>query len=293
MLKHSRRTRPSWPPSLRLRACIPLGLACGLLLSAPIALAQETGAPDAASDPAQEAVSPDDPLVTDRPDATESPVAVRPGRMQLESGYTMVGIDDARLHTLGEVLLRIGVVERLELRLGLNSYAWLRDRQGGTVSGLTDTSIGLKYQFHDGGSSAADPTMALLASTTLPTGADELSLQVAEPSLRLAAAWALSDRISLGGNLGWGYLQDGAAGERFSELAASLSLGYGISDRWGAFLEYFGFYPTGDHGPSANFVDTGLTYGVTGDLQLDARFGYGLNRDADDFFVGVGTAVRW
>ena len=235
----------------------------------------------------------EDPLVTDRPDATESPETVRPGRFQIEGGYTLLGVDELREHSLGEILVRVGVVDRIELRFGLNSYSWLRTPDG-TVSGLSDTSFGLKAKLVQGnGSGLASPTLALLVSTTLPTGADEFSSGGAEPDIRLAAAWELSERVGLASNIGWAYANDRDAGERFHELASSVALGYGLSERWGAFIEYFGFYPVDQVRPSENFVDGGLTYLVRPDFQLDGRVGYGLNGADDSFFVGFGTTARW
>ncbi|MFW6198305.1 MAG: transporter [Acidobacteriota bacterium] len=249
-----------------------------LLMSAP-ALAQQEGEAE--------------PLVTDRPDATESSETVRPGRVQLEGGYTFLDSGAVEEHSLGEVLARVGIVERLELRVGLNSFTWLQT-PAGRVSGLSDTSIGLKAKVLQGrGTGLRHPTVAVLASTTLPTGADELSSDAAEPELRIAAAWELSDRVGLSSNVGWGWLNDPATDQRFHELLGSVALGYGIDDRWGAFVEYFGFYPEDEAGPDENFVDGGLTYLLTPDLQLDGRVGYRLDGAGDDFFVGFGTSVRW
>ena len=65
-------------------------------------------------------------MVTDRPDATESAVTVGVGVFQLESGYTFDKADGVRIHSLGEILLRVGVADILELRFGINSYQWAR-----------------------------------------------------------------------------------------------------------------------------------------------------------------------
>lgn len=242
---------------------------------------------------AQESTTDDDPLVTDRPDATESSETVRPGRVQLEGGYTFLDAGAVEEHSFGEVLARIGIVERLELRVGLNSFTRV-DAPAGRLSGLSDTSLGLKAKLLQGrGQGLRHPTIAVLATTTLPTGADELSSDAAEPELRLASAWALSDRLDLSSNVGWGWLNDPASDERFSEFLASVALGYGLSDRWGAFVEYFGFYPEDEAGPDENFVDGGLTYLLTPDLQIDGRVGYRLDDGSEDFFVGFGTSVRW
>lgn len=235
----------------------------------------------------------DPPLVTDRPDATESSETVRPGRVQLEGGYTFLDAGAVEEHSFGEVLARVGIVERLELRIGLNSFTRV-DAPTGRLSGLSDTSLGLKAKLLQGrGQGLRHPTIAVLATTSLPTGADELSSDAAEPELRLATAWELSDRLDLAYNVGWGWLNDPVSDERFSEFLASVALGYGLSDRWGAFVEYFGFYPEDEAGPDENFVDGGLTYLLTPDLQLDGRVGYRLDAGSEDLFVGFGTSVRW
>jgi hypothetical protein len=71
-------------------------------------------------------------------------------------------------------------------------------------------------------------------------------------------------------------------------------LGYKLTEKWGAYIEYFGFVPASDDGPNASFFDGGFTYLVTNDLQLDARAGVGVfNADSPDYFTGVGVSWRW
>jgi len=74
----------------------------------------------------------DEPLITDRPDFTESTDAVPRGHLQLEAGYTFTydreKLDRTRDHTSPEILLRIGLVDRLELRLGWAGYSWTETR---------------------------------------------------------------------------------------------------------------------------------------------------------------------
>ena len=52
----------------------------------------------------------DEAMVTDRPDFTESSSAVPKGTLQIEAGGTYVDIDEAEEGSLGEVLVRWGVV---------------------------------------------------------------------------------------------------------------------------------------------------------------------------------------
>lgn len=252
------------------------------------------GAAAAAPSWQQEEAAPNaEPLVTDRPDATESPETVGLGRFQLESGYTLTSSGNVDVHSLGEFLLRIGVLqEDIEVRLGFNSLALVRG--GGTnASGLQNFGIGAKVRVLSGGGVGhARPTVAVLVGTSIPTGSDEIDAPTAQPEARLAAAWDLSQVVSLSTNLVWTSVKEDEFDDRHAAWGLSLALGYGLSERWGAYFEYFGAYPTGAR-DSENFLNSGLTYLISNDLQLDGRVGRGLNGRDDDFFVGFGTAVRW
>ena len=72
----------------------------------------------------------------------------------------------------------------------------------------------------------------------------------------------------------------------------SESLGMGLTERVGTYLEAFGFTATGPDGAGAGYRNAGVTYLVSGDYQLDARVGVGFNGFSDDYFVGIGTARR-
>ena len=233
------------------------------------------------------------PLVTDRPDATESSETVGKGLFQLEAGYTFANFERVDVHSIGEFLLRIGVLhENVELRLGFNSYSLVRGADV-DASGLQNVGIGAKVRLLSGGGVGhARPTIAVLVATTIPTGSEDIEPRSARPEARLAAAWDLSNRLSLGTNLIWSSIKDGDLEERHTAQGLSTALGYGLSDRWGAYFEYFGVYPTGER-DSENYLNGGVTYLISNDLQLDGRVGYGLNGRDDDFFVGFGTAVRW
>ena len=71
---------------------------------------------------AQEATTPD--LITDRPDATEAPTVVPTGSLQVETGgfYTSFEENDIKqeVFTYNTTLLRYGILDNLELRLGWN-----------------------------------------------------------------------------------------------------------------------------------------------------------------------------
>ena len=228
----------------------------------------------------------DDPLVGDRPDFTESAVTITPGRVQIEAGVTYTDDDPVEVWEIGEVLARIGLTDRLELRVGLNSWAQVELPRGRDVSGFVDSSLGIKVALGELGGW----TTALLASTSLPTGSSEFREDRYQPDVVFAAERDLSEAVSLGTNVGHAWASDG--GERFGESFASAALGVGLSDATGAFFELFGFVRSSGGGPDTYFFDAGVTHALGPNLQLDFRVGTGLNDEAEDLFAGAGVIWR-
>lgn len=228
-------------------------------------------------------------LVTDRPDFTESTASVAPGRVQLESGYTLTRSDGVDAHDLGEALLRVGVAGPLELRLGANSWH-VADAPGGTTAGWTGPTVGAKATLlgPEGGAPPM-PSVALLAGTSLPVGGDELAPEGAEPEAALALGWDLTERLSLGANLTHGRpLHDG---ERFGRTTASLAAGLSLTESLGTYLEAYTLHPSAPDGEDSDVLNGGVTVLLGPDAQLDARLGTGLGR-GPDLVLGVGFAVR-
>ncbi|MFQ5993290.1 MAG: transporter, partial [Nitrospiraceae bacterium] len=200
----------------------------------------------------------EEPLVTDRPDFTESTETVAPGRFQLEAGYTFTKREDDGEHSLPEVLLRVGILQQLELRLAVNYLAL--DRPDGDADGFEDLSLGVKIKLVKGSErfDLMQPSIGVVVATTLPTGADDIGEDEPQPEVKLAFAWDLSERFSLGSNLNYAYLSED--GDRFHQFSGSLSLGITLTEKWGAYVEYFGFVPETDDGPNASFFNGGFTY---------------------------------
>jgi len=233
------------------------------------------------------------PLITDRPDFTESAVSMAPGRVQTELGYTFSRTGPDARHAIGEILLRVGLVDRLEGRVGLNSFA-IVDRRGpgSDPDGFEDLALGAKLELLRPAATAPRvvPRVAVLASVTLPTGDERIGAEEAQPSSLLALSWNLSDRVGLGANVGLTSVSDPAG--RFAEGSASATLGVALTDRLGAFLEVFGLFPEEEGGPDTHFLDAGFTLGLGPDFQLDWRAGIGLDDPEPNYFTGLGFALR-
>ncbi len=235
-----------------------------------------------------------DPLVTDRPDFTESALAVAPGVVQLELGYTLTRGGAVNTHTLGEVLLRIGIVPRAELRVGLNSFAWDDDPLGDNT-GLEDASVGLKVELANGGGALGfdllKPRVALLLSTTIPTGGAAFGEEDLRPGAVLALSWDVSERVGLGANANVAAASE--AGDRYGQFSGAVSVGVSLTERVGAYGEYFMFAPSGPGDDATGFLNGGFTFLVSNDFQFDARAGIGLYGTDTDLFVGAGLARRF
>lgn len=221
-----------------------------------------------------------DPLVTDRPDFTESADAVEPGRVQVEAGATREEVEGGQVTSVGEVLGRIGIVPGLEARVGAPS--WIDSSLG---SGIGSAFLGAKAEVPVGGSWDG----AILFGTTVPVGEEDVSPDAWEPEVVVAASRELGRRAGLGLNAGWGRPVEGE--DRVHEFRASGAMGFDLGEGWGAFAEAFGFATPDDAGPA--FLDGGVTRLVGPDLQLDARIGAGLFQASGEWFVGFGVSRRW
>lgn len=239
-------------------------------------------------------VSPSD-LVTDRPDQTESSETVRPGYVQLEFGWTHVEDNDGAdvtADSFPQTLVRLGVLDNLELRFGFDGYTW-EDIDGlGADDGAGDLDIGLKWKMWE--EAGWRPQTAVLAGTSVPAGQEPFSSERFDPSVRLACSHTVSERLSLGYNVAgiWSSeLNDAGRRETDASVAYSAVLGIALSGPLGTFVEFFGQAPT-DGGKPANSLDAGLTYLLADNLQVDVLGGVGVSEAADDWFIGAGLVWR-
>src|SRR3954468_8687751 len=78
--------------------------------------------------------TPPGPVIADRPGYTDAPNVLPAGAPQIELGYTNDKVESVRYQTFGEMLFRIGVGGRTEVRVFANSFAKR------SVTGLPDDS---------------------------------------------------------------------------------------------------------------------------------------------------------
>lgn len=261
----------------------------GMLMSPNAARAQD-GTP---ATPNRAQTSEVEPIITDRPDFTESTETVPPGMIQIEGGYTYSRAGQEKTNSFGELLIRPALGRKTELRIEVPTRSQMRSPTG-NASGFEDGSIGFKVMLSQGSGEMGlkKPRVSLIGATSVPIGSRNFRERKLQPEAKLLLGWDLSERVALSSNLNYAYLSE--SGDRFGEFSGSASLGFGLSDKVGSYLEVFGFFPGGDRANS-RFINGGFTYLINNDFQLDARLGFGLSNDVQgpDTFFGVGVARRF
>lgn len=232
------------------------------------------------------------PIVTDRPDYTDGTEIVARGTVQVETGGTFTRAPDEASATVGEVMLRVAASSRAEARIGLNSYAFSR-AGGRIVHGFDHMSLGTKIKLVSGGGEGSIvPAVAVLITSSLPTATPRMSTRRVQPEAKLAAAWIVTSRVSFSSNLNRSVIRE--SGGRYTEWGASGSLGVEMARRLSSYVEYYTTMPRSTRIRSSRYLDSGLLFALTDDLQLDLRAGVGLRHVAGpDYFLGSGVSRRW
>lgn len=232
-------------------------------------------------------------MATDRPDFTETAQTVSDGLIQVESGVTFGRTEGERTRTVGEVLIRAGLTKRLEARLGLPSHT-LTSGGGDRLSGLEDSSFGIKISLREGNEDdfvLSDPKMAMIVDTDLPVGSDVYREPHFQPGVKLCFEWPLTEKLGLASNLNYRFASDG--GKQYHQVSGTASLGYELTEKVGVFAETFAFNKEENEGRFGQYIDTGITYAVRENHQIDARVGTAIIGQQPNLFFGLGYSFRF
>lgn len=222
------------------------------------------------------------PLITDRPDATESSVLIPKNYFQLEAGSQISNGNLQKDITFGTALLRVGVLDNLEVRLGLD-YSGSRFKNDFSEDTNSFSPILLGVKVGIAKEQGLRPEMAILSHLSLPYLSNELTTSGID--FRLAFSHTLSERSGLSYNLG--ALWDGA--NNGLQYIYTISYGYSITSNLGWYGEIYGDIP--ENTMATHYIDSGFTYKLATNFQLDAYIGKALNNDPS-LIVGGGFSYR-
>ena len=231
------------------------------------------------------------PLVTDRPDQTESATVQAAGSVQIETGLTARWKDHGSYSTqttsIPALLVRTGIGEHFELRIAGAAVNQKVRSDGDEQDENGMDALGIGFKTDIARENGILPEIAFLGSVIIPqTGGESFSPSHIAPEFRFSFAHTLSEDFSLGYNLGllW-------AGESPRHVGMyTIVLGYTVTDAIGVFAEVYGFLPDGDS--PRHVADAGITVGLSDDFQLDASGGLGLSGAAIDSFLNAGFSWR-
>ncbi len=231
-------------------------------------------------------------LVTDRPDATEASSTVGENVLQIEIGGLYESFEKNNIqsesYTFNTTLIRYGILDNLELRLGWDFVEEVTKVNGNKLdnitSGFSTLLLGVKIDVAE--ENGAMPEIAVIGHVfPVFSASEDYRPETTGVDFRFSFAHTLSEKSSLGYNLGaeWGNDSPEAA------AIYTLAYGYSLSDRFGIFAEIYGDLP--EDSSANHYLDAGLTYLVCNDLQLDAYAGTSFT-EGQDILVGLGLSYR-
>jgi hypothetical protein len=220
-------------------------------------------------------------ITTDRPDQTESSTTVPLKSLQIECG-TMIGnykfnTSSEKLFLIPTTLLRYGLTKSIELRLVEQLISIKNEQSSEEHFGLSDLELGAKIQILKNPS--INTEIAFISHLVIPTGAVSITNEYVGTVNKLSISHSITDFLDLGYNLGYNYF-----GHEKGYLTYSLAFGLGLTERMGTYVETYGEVTEFTDWIS-NF-DSGITYLVRENMQLDFSFGLGLNQKMNYFSLG-------
>ena len=212
-------------------------------------------------------------ITTDRPDQTESAVVLSSGQIQVESGI-LIENSESNINTL----FRIGIIEGIEIRINSN-YLINDELSFMKKSSFSDFEVGSKFRIFD--KTSSNTKVAFLSHLSIPTAIEVFSNNVYGLMNRLNVSHDLNNESQIGYNLGYNKFKK-MDGQFIYTIVYGRSLG-----SFGIFFEIFG--DDSKNSSNINF-DSGITYLLDNNKQIDLSIGKGINNDM--FFISGGISIN-
>jgi Putative MetA-pathway of phenol degradation len=243
----------------------------------------------------------DDPVETDRDAFTPSTKIAGTGRFIFESAYSF--IDNRNVpatHSFPEMLIRYGLTERIELRLGWNyevggagsdvSAASSGDGEKAARNSLerdSRISYGLKIQATEQRNWL--PESAFIFQGSTPTSGKATDSQFVGTYV---FGWKLPNQWKLDSSIRYATASEDS--DHFNSWAPSAVLRIPLSERINVHGEYFGIFSANKNEDfSKHYLSPGIHYLITPNIEVGVRVGWGLNDQSARFFSNVGLGWRF
>jgi len=220
------------------------------------------------------------------PDQYENPNTAPTGRFQMENRFTMqYNSNDANTLILPSTNWKFGINETVEVIMVTDLV--LDKTPDSTTNGLQPLKFGLKVKLWKGKGLLPDASVSM--QFTIPKFASkDWQAKYLAPNLRLLLKNKISEKISLGFNFGG--IWDGETPD--PQFFYTISPKYKISQKLEFFVEAYGYLRATS--VAENWVDAGLMYLITNDIQAELSAGYELSapEGVHRYFGLAGIAFR-
>lgn len=220
-------------------------------------------------------------VVADRPGNTDGSDVMPLHKIGWDNGFHFESVGDgSHSFTLNSTMLRYGIFENVELRIG-TEFLLLNDADP-TRLGIAPLTIGTKIKLYE--SDSFLPSISVRADFMSPhIGTKELLSAHIGPSLNLIFEHSIADRFWLCYNAGMDWDGETAEPEKFLAIA----FGGDITEALGAYLETYHYLHSEDN---QHMMELGLTWLASRRVQLDIEADFDLMDFGQHYGVGFGVA---
>jgi hypothetical protein len=234
-------------------------------------------------------------IETDRPDLTNGVKTVPPGGVQIETGVAYarrrIAASEPERRLALEATLRVGLTDRLEVRLDGEPLVRLSGDQDDTGSG--DVTVGLKYRFGDSREGEWFPGVGVQPFVKVPVAAAPIGSEKPDFGLIALASFDLPWDLGLDVNAGMAAIGQSRPDGYLLQALASASLGRAVTERLSMLVEVF--FASADQRDARDKV--GLTAGavwrVARLVALDVAAVTSLAGPVPDYTLRAGVSLRF
>lgn len=241
-------------------------------------------------------------LCPDRPGLGTPACTVAPGTVVGELGlgdWTRQNDPGSRTDTVqtGEMLLRVGVTESMEVQAGWTAYGHVRTRDKATgrvtnTDGVGDVTLAVRQNLHNPDGSGF--SLAVMPYVTLPVGGAAIGAGAWSAGMIVPVSFELSDTVSLALTPEVDVAADADGHGRHVRYGSVAGLGFALSGSVSVSTEVALYR---DHDPAGRSTEAllGLSAAWQSDhrTQFDAGVNLGLNSDSPDSQIYMGVARRF
>ncbi len=224
------------------------------------------------------------PIQLDRPDQTECPFIVPQKYFQMEGGINFEKINNHEKSFVHPAILwKYGVTEKVELRL-ITQLTTIENNHS-KLTGLNPVAVGFKVNLAK--EKGILPTTSFIGHLIISAFAtNNLKATYFAPAFRFTMQHTLTDKISLGYNLGAEW--DGETPE--PTFIYTLTTGFSLTEKLGAYIEVYGF---ASQKLKADYrLDGGFTYLLQQNIMADISGGIGITANAPGYYGSAGFTFR-